>query len=128
VNIVVAALPCDGPGDKCWAVHVVNLGDVAIQVHLEQVSYEWGDYGSSEALNALCGPIGPGASLEVYRETATEMRTGLTMTLTGGGRTAGAYAELGRLYAFAHASGLQPIPELGGQIGKRAEVNVLESG
>jgi hypothetical protein len=141
LGLVVAVMPIDrvsatlrsaersgeaGPfdrGDKCWAFVAINIGAEPIQIEVYSVSYEWGDFGNSEDVSSLCGPIAPGDSLVIYEETATEMRTTLAMTVSRAGRIFHVGAEVGRLYIPSVARGQQPIPELGGRIGKRAELS-----
>jgi hypothetical protein len=122
--VIVAATPISPPdGDRCWAFHVVNdEGEAFDSIVVEKVSYEWGDSGNSEALNRTFGRLAPGASVEVYRETDTEVRTALTMRVRVAGRVRCIYAEVGRLYATPR--GLVDIPILGVQ-GKLAEIEEL---
>jgi len=112
--VIVAAVPFDEPGNNfCWAFHVINDGDAPIDsVVVERAHYTWGDNGNSEAVGTRCGPIAPGASLEVYREIDTEMRTGLSLVVTIAGETHSIYAEVGRLYRPPRQQ-LEPIPILG---------------
>lgn len=111
--MIVAAIPIEPPtAGHCWAFHVINDGDVPIESLLvEQVHYEWGDFGNSEDVGVRFGAIAPGASLEVYREIDTELRTGLTLLVTTAGETHRVDAWVGRLYATPR--GLEPIPILG---------------
>ncbi len=112
--MIVAAVPFDEPGDNfCWAFHVINDDDAPIDsIVVESVHYTWGDNGNSEAVGTRAGPIAPGASLEVYREIDTELRTGLVLVVTSAGQTDRVYAEVGRLY-WPPRQRLEPIPILG---------------
>jgi hypothetical protein len=77
-------------------VRVVNDGDRPIGViEVESVDYEWGDLGNSEKIGTRVGPIEPGATVEIYRETDTEVRTSLTLKVDGRAHV----IELGKLYA-----------------------------
>src|SRR5690349_19705708 len=122
--MIVAATPISPPaGDRYWAFHVVNDEAEAIDaIVVEEVSYEWGDSGNSEALELRFGRLESGASVEVYRETDTEVRTALTLRVRVGGRERRVYAEVGRLYATPR--GLVDIPILG-RPGKLAEIDEL---
>ena len=93
-------MPINQPDDdRCWAFHLVNVGPEPIEaIVVEAVSYEWGDYENSEDLCATFGPLAPGASVEVYRETNTEVRTGLTLRVQVSGRERRVFAEVGKLY------------------------------
>lgn len=98
--MIVAAVPIDQrDDDRCWAFHVVNdEGDTMEAIVVEAVSYEWGDIGNSQDLDVTFGPLAPGASVEVYRETNTEVRTGLTLRVRVTGRERRVFAEVGKLY------------------------------
>jgi hypothetical protein len=105
--VIVAAVPTD---DHRWAFHVINNDDVPIDsVVVESVHYTWGDNGNSEAVGTRSGPIAPGASVEIYREIDTEMRTGLVLVVTSAGQTDRVYAEVGRLY-LPPRQRLEPSP------------------
>ena len=122
--MIVAATPIvPREGDRCWAFHVVNDERDAIEgIVVERVSYEWGDSGSSETLDLTFGPVASGASVEVYRETDTEVRTALTLRVRIAGRERRIVAEVGKLYATPR--GLVEIPILG-RPGKLAEIEEL---
>ena len=126
-GVIVAAIPINPPdGDRCWAFHVVNDEHDTIEaIVVEAVSYEWGDFGNSEDLNVTFGPLEPGASIEVYRETNTELRTGLTLRVRIVGRERRVFAEVGRLY-WPPAS-LIDIPILG-RSGKLATIDSVDAG
>jgi hypothetical protein len=113
-GVIVAAIPIEPPtAGQCWAFHVVNDDDVPIEsLIVEKVHYEWGDFGNSDTVDAHFGAIAPGASLEVYREIDTELRTGLTLLVTSAGQSHRVHAWVGRLYAPATRR-LEPIPILG---------------
>ena len=115
-------MPIDPPdGEWCWAFHVANDdGHTIERIVVEAVSYEWGDFGNSEALDRTFGPLAPGASVEVYRETNTEMRTGLTLRVQVAGRDRHVFAEVGRLYW--PPSGMVDIPIIGRR-GKLATID-----
>lgn len=105
-------MPIDSADDdRCWAFHVVNdEADTIEAIVVEAVSYEWGDFGNSEKLDLTFGTLAPGASVEVYRETNTELRTGLTLRVRVAGRERRVFAEVGRLYW--PPSGMVDIPIL----------------
>ena len=108
--MIVAAVPIDA-GDYCWAFYVINDDDEPIDsVLVERVHYEWGDFGNSEDIGIRYAGIAPGACLEVHREVATEVRTGLSLILAIAGVEHRIYAEVGRLYATPRR--LEPIPIL----------------
>jgi hypothetical protein len=94
VQILLA--PIDPPvGGRCWSVSVVNDGPSPIGVvEVVSVDYEWGDAGNEERVGTRVGPIAPGETREIYRETDTELRTSLTLRVDGKPW----YAELGKLY------------------------------
>lgn len=112
--MLVAALPLvPHEGDKCWAFYVINDGDEVIEsVRVDTVDYEWGDQGNSETVGSEHGPVPPGRYLEVYRETSTEVRTGLTLTVRTVRGSERHYVQFGRLYSPA-SSKLEPIPIVG---------------
>jgi hypothetical protein len=83
-------------GDRCWSVRFVNDGPAPVGlVEVVAVDYEWGDMGNEEKLDLRCGPIAPGETREIYRETDTEVRTSLSLRIDGKDY----YVELGTLYA-----------------------------
>ncbi len=98
--MLIAATPIDPPeGDLCWAFHVVNDSDEAIEsLIVESVDYEWGDMGNREAVGKRFGPIAPRTALEVHRETDTEVRTSLTLLVRGPSGERRVVAEFGKLY------------------------------
>lgn len=122
--MIVAAMPLEPPVDgKCFAFYVINDTKVRIdRVVVEAVSYEWGDFGNSETLDLDCGPVAPGAALEVYRETDTEVRTAITLRVRDASGERRVLAEVGRLYY--PPSGVETIPVLN-RAGKRATLEVL---
>lgn len=125
--MIVAAIPIDPPhGERCWAFHVVNdEGHTIEAIVVESVSYEWGDSGNSEALNLTFGTLAPGASVEVYREADTEVRTGLTLRVRVAGRERRLYAEVGKLYS--KPTGMVDIA-IFGRPGKLATIDELDAG
>jgi hypothetical protein len=120
--VIVAALPIEPrDGDKCWAFHVINDEAEPIDsIVVESVGYEYGDFGNSEAIGRTFGPVAPGASIEVYRETDTELRTSLMLRVRIGDRERRVDAEVGRLYP-PRSSTLDEIPMLGTR-GKLADL------
>jgi hypothetical protein len=120
--MIVAALPIDPPdGHKWWAFYVVNdTGPTMEAVVVEQVGYEWGDTGNTEDVGATFGPIAPGAYIEVYRETNTEVRTALWLLIRDANGIRRVIAEVGRLY-LPRSSSLESIPIIG-RAGKLATV------
>ena len=115
--MIVAATVIDPPqGDKCWQFHFINdSAETVRSILVESVEYEWGDMGNAEAVGATFGPVAPGESLELTKETDTEVRTSLTL-LVDGRRVV---AEFGKLYATPGK--LVPIPILN-RPGKRATI------
>jgi hypothetical protein len=110
--MLVAATPIEPPdGDRCWAFHVINDGsEPIVRVIVESVDYEWGDSGSATRVDATFGPIEPSASVEVWRETDTEVRTSLTLRVRDATGERRVVAEVGRLYRTPGL--LVPIPIL----------------
>ncbi|MBI3858584.1 MAG: hypothetical protein HY293_23100 [Planctomycetes bacterium] len=113
--MILAATPIEPPeGDKHWRFYFVNDSAEPVgSVVVESVDYEWGDQGNSEPLGLRFGPIPPGASIELLKETDTEVRTSLTLIVDG----RRIVAEFGKLYAAP--GGLLQIPILD-RPGKRA--------
>ena len=100
-------------GDKCWAFYVINDGAERIDsVRVETVDYEWGDQGNSETVGSEHGPIPPGRYLEVYRETSTEVRTGIMLTVRTAAGQRTPLRTVRRLYSPASTQ-LEPIPIIG---------------
>jgi len=122
--MIVAALPIEPrDGDRCWAFHVFNdEREPYDSIVVTQVSYEWGDFGNSAKIDRRLGPLAPGQSVEVHRETDTEVRTGIVVFVRVGDRERGVYAEVGRLYAPPR--GVEHIPVFG-RAGKLAELDEL---
>lgn len=86
--------PIEPPdGELCWSVRFVHDKPVR-EVLVESVDYEWGDQGNERKLGHRFGPLAPGVEVEIYRETDTEVRTSLTLSVDG----LRWYAELGKLY------------------------------
>ena len=95
MKIVLAPL-LPPQGDRCWSIRLVNDGKEPIrEVVVVSVDYEWGDMGNEEKIGTTHGPIPPGATVEIYRETDTEVRTSLRLQVDG----KRCYFELGKLYA-----------------------------
>lgn len=119
--MIVAAIPIDPPdGDKCWAFYVINDASEPVEsIVVEEVGYEWGDAGSKETLGKRFGPIAADGWIEVHRETATEVRTALTLSVRRKSGVTRIMAEVGRLYATPR--GLESIPILA-RAGKRASI------
>jgi outer membrane protein assembly factor BamB len=91
----------------------VNDGDEVIErVVVESVDYEWGDRGNAKRqLGTAFGPIAPGTSVEVLRETDTEVRTSVTLLVRDATGEHRIVAELGKLYRRAGV--LADVPILG---------------
>jgi len=84
-GLVIAVTPIRPPvGGKYWAFHVINATPRPIEsILLEEVSYEWGDEGSSRFVGARFGPLAPAASVEIWREENTELRTSVHLVVRG---------------------------------------------
>lgn len=121
--MIVAATPIDPPeGDLCWRFHFVNDSDEPIEsVVVESVDYEWGDSGNGRRVGTRFGPIPARTSLEIFKETDTEVRTSLTLRVRGPGGEQSVVAEFGRLYRLSGV--LAPIPILD-RPGKRATLEI----
>jgi hypothetical protein len=110
--VLVAVTPIDPPeGDKCWAFHVVNDSTEPIEsILVERVDYEWGDFGNAAVVGTRWGPIDPFTSVEILRETDTEVRTSVRLLVRGPAGERRIIAEVGRLYR--RPGPLVPIPIL----------------
>jgi len=97
----IEAIPIDPPdGDLCFTFRLTNDSDQPIlSVYLDRVDYEWGDFGNGETIGAVFGPIAPGASVDLMRETSTEVRTSIALRVRDAGGERTVCAEFGRLYA-----------------------------
>lgn len=123
--VIVAATPIEPPdGEFCWTFHLVNESAEPIaEVIVETVSYEWGDSGSSRRAGRVLGPLAPGGCLELLRETATEVRTSLTLRVRGRFGERVLQAKVGRL--DRGSDHLVPIPLLG-RCGRLATITTRE--
>lgn len=123
-TMIVAGTPIDPPeGDLCWLFHFINDTEVPIEsVEVQRVDYEWGDMGNGQEVGRRFGPIAPGASVEIYKETDTEVRTSLTLRVRSSRGEQRILAEFGKLYRTPS----QPvrIPVLG-RLGKVATLEIL---
>jgi hypothetical protein len=125
--VLFAATPIiPSDGDRCWAFHIVNDGSEPIEsVVIESVDYEWGDYGNSETVSrGPMGPLAPHTSIEVLRETDTEVRTSVTFRVRDAAGERRYVAELGKLYRPVLSAALVEIPYLG-RAGKLARLEVV---
>lgn len=84
-GLFVAATPIEPPdGDKYWLFHVVNDSSESIQsIVLEEVCYEWGDHSTCKDVHTRFGALPPGKSVEIWRETTTELRTSVMLVVRG---------------------------------------------
>ena len=88
----------EDPGGK---PNVVNPWDeYAVEEAIRLQENHGGDaialtVGNEEKIGTTHGPIPPGATVEIYRETDTEVRTSLRLQVDG----KRCYFELGKLYA-----------------------------
>lgn len=114
--MLIEAVPIDPPaGDLCYVFRLTNDSEEAIlSVLVESIDYEWGDFGNGRRIGSTFGPIAPGESVEFARETATEVRTSVTLRVRDSAGERRLCAEFGRLYA--------------GRELKTATVEVLPSG
>jgi hypothetical protein len=119
--MIVAALPLEPPeGDRCWAFLFVNDSEVAVEsLVVESVDYEWGDIGHRTPLGTRFGRIAAGAAIELLKETDTEVRTSVTLRISGPEGQQRCVAEFGRLYRGRGP--FVPIPVLN-RLGKRATI------
>jgi hypothetical protein len=100
-SMLIEALLLDPPdGDLCFTIRFTNDSDRPIQsVFVDRVEYEWADISNTETVGARFGPIALGASVELMRETSTEVRTSIILHVDDGGGPRAICAELGKLYA-----------------------------
>jgi len=98
---------------KYWTFYVINTTPKPIEsILLEEVSYEWGDEGSSKFVGARFGPLAPGASVEIWREENVELRTSVHLVVRG---AAGAHRLMAESPSLSSYMGREPvfIPILG---------------
>ena len=126
IKWIVAATPIDPPeNDLYWAFHFINNSTEQVEsVVVEAVWYEWGDSATTSAMESTFGPIAPGKSVEIWKETATEVRTSLVLSVRSPSCVRRISAEVGRLYS--HSGAVVPIPVLN-RPGKLATIETLAS-
>jgi hypothetical protein len=74
--VIAATRLSPAVGGKHWTFYVINTTPKPIEsILLEEVSYEWGDEGSSKTVNARFGALAPAAYVEIWREEDVELRT-----------------------------------------------------
>jgi hypothetical protein len=117
-RLIIAATPIRPPdGDKYWAFHVVNDSRERIEsIVLESVSTEWGDDGTSTEVGAHFGPLAAGSSVEIWRETDTEVRTSVELVVRGPKGERRVQAEFPSLYREVRGMVDLPILERKGLI------------
>lgn len=93
--MIVAAVPLEPPeGEACFRLCFTHDGPRPVaSIVVESVDYEWGDQGNEKKLDIRLGPVAPGATVELMKESDTELRTSLTLRVDG----RRVYAEFGKL-------------------------------
>ena len=96
-----------------WSFYLINDGDRPLDLAvLEEVSYEWGDTGSSEPGRTRVKDLAPGAHALVWRDdgSGAELRMELSLRVQLGEREAQLRFEFPKLYTM---SGLPVVDGLG---------------
>jgi hypothetical protein len=92
VDIACRIAACrDEPEGESWTFYLINDDDVPFDlVTLDEVSYEWGDTGNSEAAHVRLTNLAPGAHARIWTDDGdgVEFRMDLTLRITPAGGTA----------------------------------------
>jgi len=123
--MIVAAVLIDPPeGDRCFAFHVVNDSDRPIDsIWIESVDWEWGDFGGGERVSRRFGPVAPGASVVIHKETDTEVRASATLFVRDAEGDRRLVAEFPRLY---RSRGEREVVPVLGRKGMVASIEVVK--
>jgi hypothetical protein len=95
----VAACPVEGSGR--WDFVLINDGDAPLgAATLEKVSYEWGGYGHSDAVDVRVGPLAAGAFERIWQDDGggIEGRMDLLVRVRRGDRDVSLLFEFPILY------------------------------
>jgi hypothetical protein len=82
-SLLLVATPIIPPEKgNSWAFHVVNHSALAIDSGvLESVVYDWGDWSTKATPQTPFGPLAPGAAIEIWRDKARAVETGMWITI-----------------------------------------------
>ncbi len=108
---------------KAWSFYLINDGAAPLDAAtLVEVSYEWGDFGNSEAADVRVEALVPGAHALLWRDdgSGAELRMELSVRVVSGGREARLGFEFPRLYR------LRDLPEVAG-LGKPGWAEAAET-
>jgi len=86
---------------KQWSFYLINDGDASLDsVILDEISYEWGDFGSSEKADARVADLAPGSHALIWRDdgSGAEFRMDFSMLVQSRGRQARLRFEFPKLY------------------------------
>jgi hypothetical protein len=86
---------------KEWSFYLINDSDVPLDwTALDEVSYEWGDMGNSEAADVRVTALAPGAHALVWRDdgSGAELRMEFSMRVRAREREVRMRFEFPRLY------------------------------
>ena len=96
-----------------WSFYLINDSGAPLEwAVLDEVSYEWGDEGSSEPGRVRIADLAPGAHALIWRDdgSGAELRMELSLRVQVGGREAQLSFEFPKLYRLM---GLPMVPGLG---------------
>lgn len=86
---------------KKWSIYLINDCDAPLDLAiLNRVSYEWGEWGSSESVDARVANLAPAASAMIWRDDggADETRMELLLLVRVGEREVRLAFEFPQLY------------------------------
>jgi hypothetical protein len=100
--------------DHEWSIYVVNDQARPIEAVIEQIIYEWGDVGQSEAPEKRVA-VGPRGSARIWRvdDSAAELSVSLSLRLVGADQESRLTFELGKLYLHRNPTHISELNKLG---------------